>query len=193
MFTDGQTPSFREKPSDLPTASQAAWASALVSAIQGITNVGLTPVVELVSVQPGSPDVGRVVDQTPLNDKNPETGKNIQDTVKWLNMAVGRPDVMSCDGERIYMRSQAFNYDGTRLPLKAKAWNGQADMGAPPPDQDTDHSHLFAATVRVRRQADVAADPGFDLHRFLAMVGRSPARSRCGYRFPAQLTMSVIG
>ena len=44
------------------------------SAIQGITNNGLTPVVELVSVQPGSPDVGRVVDQTPPANLEVEAG-----------------------------------------------------------------------------------------------------------------------
>jgi hypothetical protein len=56
-------------------------------------------------------------------------------------MAVGRPDVLSCDGERIYMRSQAFDLQGKRLRMRPKttgAAEGSMQGGA-----DT---HLFCPT-----------------------------------------------
>jgi outer membrane protein assembly factor BamB len=89
---------------------------------------------------------GEIVSENVSDGHQKIEGKDHQDYVTWLNMPAARTDILSTANDLIYMRSQAFNYDGTRLPLKAKAWNGQADMGAPPPDQDTDHSHLFAAT-----------------------------------------------
>ena len=35
-------------------------------------------------------------------------------------MAVGRTDILSCDGKRLYMRSQAFDLAGNRLALGPK-------------------------------------------------------------------------
>ena len=87
---------------------------------------------------------GRLLCENTIGDRLPDSDDNLQTKMKGLDMPTALPDVLSSDGDRIYMRSQAFNYDGTRLPLKAKAWNGQADMGAPPPDQDTDHSQRSA-------------------------------------------------
>jgi len=58
---------------------------------------------------------GELISATTLDERNPETGENIQELVKWLNMPVGRPDILSCDGQRIYMRSQAFDLEGRRL------------------------------------------------------------------------------
>jgi outer membrane protein assembly factor BamB len=60
---------------------------------------------------------GAVVSETALDERNPATGKNIQELVKWLNMPVGCPDILSCDGQRIYMRSQAFDFEGRRLAM----------------------------------------------------------------------------
>ena len=41
---------------------------------------------------------GKAVSETAIDERNPATGKNMQELVKWLNMPVGRPDVLSCDG-----------------------------------------------------------------------------------------------
>jgi outer membrane protein assembly factor BamB len=60
---------------------------------------------------------GEVVSETPMDNRNPETGKDMQELVKWLNMPVARPDILSCDGQRIYMRSQSFDLEGKRLHL----------------------------------------------------------------------------
>jgi len=61
--------------------------------------------------------------------------------VKWLNMPVGRPDILSCDGDRVYMRSQAFDLQGKRLrmgPTLANRNEGKYQGGA--------ETHLFCPT-----------------------------------------------
>jgi len=84
---------------------------------------------------------GAVVSQTVLNEKNPATGENIQDTVKWLNMAVGRPDVLSSDDKHIYMRSQAFDLKGKRLAV-GPTLKGPAEGT----QQGGERTHLFCPT-----------------------------------------------
>ena len=69
------------------------------------------------------------------------TGGNVQDTVKWLNMAVGRPDILSSDGRRLYMRSQAFDLEGTRL-----AMGPEIDGRAEGTRQGGETTHLFCPT-----------------------------------------------
>ena len=94
------------------------------------------------------PVTGAVKSETMLDENEPETGKKVQDFISWLNMPVALPDVLSCDGELIYMRSQPFRLDGTRLPLEAmaRADGTEGDRGAPLPDQDRRFAHLFSPT-----------------------------------------------
>ncbi|MEA3226368.1 MAG: PQQ-binding-like beta-propeller repeat protein, partial [Planctomycetota bacterium] len=58
---------------------------------------------------------GKMISVTILDGRDPKTGGDVQELVKWLNMPVGRPDILSCDNRRIYMRSQAFDLQGKRL------------------------------------------------------------------------------
>jgi outer membrane protein assembly factor BamB len=60
---------------------------------------------------------GDLLSETVLDDRNPATGGNVLELVKWLNMPVGRPDILSCDEKQIYMRSQAFDFQGHRLAM----------------------------------------------------------------------------
>ena len=62
-----------------------------------------------------NPTTGRLITERILDETNPETGENLQDTVDWLNMAVGMPDILSSDGTNIYMRSQPLDETGQRL------------------------------------------------------------------------------
>ena len=84
---------------------------------------------------------GNFVSETVLDERNPENGRNIQELVKWLNMPVGSPDILSCDDRRIYMRSQAFDLEGKRLAV------GPATEG---PQEGTlqgpEGTHLFCPT-----------------------------------------------
>ena len=90
---------------------------------------------------------GRLLSETLLDDRDPETGKDLQAYVSWLNMPVALPDVLSTDGRFVYMRSQAFKLDGTRLPLEKMPAGGDADQGAPPATQKPEFAHLFSPTV----------------------------------------------
>ena len=80
------------------------------------------------------PKTGRKTAETVIDDRDPETGEDLQMKMKALDMPVALPDVLSCDGKQIYMRAQAFNLDGVRqgvAPIK--------DDEAP-----TDGAHLFS-------------------------------------------------
>jgi outer membrane protein assembly factor BamB len=89
---------------------------------------------------------GAILSQTVLGDHDAATGKDLQDYVSWLNMPVALPDILSSDGRLIYMRSQPFHPDGTRLPLEKMPAGADADQGAPPATQDPQYAHLFCPT-----------------------------------------------
>jgi len=84
---------------------------------------------------------GEMISQTVLDDRNPRTGGNIQELIKWLNMPVGRPDILSCDDTRIYMRSQVFDKQGKRLEIGPEIQGPQEGMR-----QGGDSTHLFCPT-----------------------------------------------
>ncbi len=74
-------------------------------------------------------ETGRLLGEKVLDDRDPETGGSLQDRVRGLNMPVALPDILSSDGERIFMRSQVMDREGERLVL------GPGNSGYP---------HLFA-------------------------------------------------
>lgn len=117
------------------------------------------------------PESGRVLSETVLNDRD-ATGKSIQDYVSWLNMPTALPDILSSDGRYVYMRSQPFRLDGTRLPLQAMPHGADADQGAPAPIQKVEYAHLFSPT-------------GFlddtEWHRSYWMYGSTFVSGWCGY------------
>ena len=89
------------------------------------------------------PTTGRVLSETVLDDSAAESDQRLQKYVSWLNMPTGLPDILSCDGRYVYMRSQPFKLDGSRLPLEAMPSGPDADRGAPPATQRADIAHLF--------------------------------------------------
>lgn len=62
-------------------------------------------------------NTGKLISEVVLDDKNPKTGNDVQELIKWLNMPVGRPDILSSQHDHIYMRSQAFDLEGNRLAM----------------------------------------------------------------------------
>jgi hypothetical protein len=80
---------------------------------------------------------GRVVFERVLYDQ-----QNPQKDVKVLNMPVASTDILSCDGEMVYMLSQAFGLQGNRLQT--------LDPTCEPPDRATmqlgEGAHLFSPT-----------------------------------------------
>lgn len=92
------------------------------------------------------PKTGRLLSETILDEHDATTGKDLQDYVSWLNMPVALPDILSSDGRLIYMRSECFNPDGTRVALEKFPLGEDADRGAPPATQRPDRAHLFCPT-----------------------------------------------
>jgi len=75
------------------------------------------------------PATGRKLSETILDDRDPDTGQNLQSHVKALAMPVSLPDILSGDGRYIYMRSQRFDPNGTRrqiAPLPVDEQVGEA-------------------------------------------------------------------
>ncbi len=72
------------------------------------------------------PATGRKLSETILDDRDPQTGKNLQSLVEQLRMPVALPDILSSDERYVYMRSQRFDPNGQRqqialLPLTEQA------------------------------------------------------------------------
>lgn len=83
---------------------------------------------------------GELMKTTVLDDKDPDTGENLQSKIATLQMPVGLPDILSCDGSYVYMRSQKMDLDGTRMEIGPVSGNA-AEQGAA---QEGDGRHLFA-------------------------------------------------
>ncbi|MHC4242569.1 MAG: outer membrane protein assembly factor BamB family protein [Planctomycetota bacterium] len=82
------------------------------------------------------PKTGRKLSETILDDKVPGTQENLQVHIQGLNMPVALPDILSCDGRYVYMRSLPFDLTGKRkfvtyVPVK---------------EQQGDDLHLFCPT-----------------------------------------------
>ncbi|MGD8239315.1 MAG: PQQ-binding-like beta-propeller repeat protein [Armatimonadota bacterium] len=84
---------------------------------------------------------GRLLSETVLDERDPETGENIQVHVKRLTMPVALPDVLSGDGRHVYMRSQVFDMQGKRQDIAPHA----AALGAHAAVQEGETRHLFSS------------------------------------------------
>jgi len=82
------------------------------------------------------PAIGKKLSETILDNKDPETGQNLQVHIQALNMPVALPDILSSDGKYVYMRSLPFTLEGKR---KFVAY-------VPVKDQEGDDLHLFCPT-----------------------------------------------
>jgi hypothetical protein len=98
---------------------------------------------------------GRPVYETVLNDVDPTTGKDLQFKMQDRNLPAALPDILSCDGKAIFMKSQKFDLDGRR-PTVETSRDANDQMG---PD-----AHLFAP-------AGFLDDTGF--HRVCMLYGKT--------------------
>lgn len=85
------------------------------------------------------PKTGRKLSETVIDDRDPETGQNLQSKMKGQDMPVALPDILSSDGRSVYMRAQAFDMKGVRrqiAPMKlgpdAVRRRGAAEEAASP-------------------------------------------------------------
>jgi outer membrane protein assembly factor BamB len=79
------------------------------------------------------PVTGRKLGEVVWDEKDPESGKNMQIHVRGLHMPVALSDVLSSDGTHIYMRSQKIDVEGKRLEIPVEGVDNQPAEG----------SHLF--------------------------------------------------
>jgi hypothetical protein len=81
---------------------------------------------------------GELISEHIMTDEDPERpGRSFQYRARGLNMPVGLPDILSCDEQNIYMRSQQFDFAGKRkhfTPLSAVPGRSRAGV------------HLFSPT-----------------------------------------------
>lgn len=89
---------------------------------------------------------GRLLSETVLSERDPASGKMIQDYARQHNMPVSLPDILSCDGQLVYMRSQPFDLSGKRLPLEALPYAGNPERYSIPVTQNPQYAHLFSPT-----------------------------------------------
>jgi outer membrane protein assembly factor BamB len=62
-------------------------------------------------------ETGRRLSETVMDETNPETGNNMQEKLKILQMPVGLPDILVADDQLVYMKSQKFDPQGQRLEI----------------------------------------------------------------------------
>lgn len=113
-------------------------------------------------------ETGELISQTAIDEKNPDTGENLQERLQILNMPVGLTDILSCDGKRVFMRSQEFDLEGNRVAVGPHSGT-PSEQGSV---QKGDTAHLFAPM-------GFLDDTWF--HRAYWVYGRSFAGGHSGY------------
>ena len=111
---------------------------------------------------------GDLISETTIDEKDPETGENLQTRLQVLNMPVGLTDVLSSDGQRVYMRSQEFDLAGNRQAIGPHSGN-PVQQGSV---QKGETAHLFAPMGYLDETW---------FHRAYWVYGRSFAGGHSGY------------
>ena len=111
---------------------------------------------------------GSMVAESIIDEIDPETGNNLQMRHETLQMPVGLPDILSSDGESVYMKSQRLDQEGKRFDIGPNSGDfaGQASVHA------GKHAHLFAPM-------GFLDDTWF--HRSYWVYGKSFAGGHAGY------------
>jgi len=79
------------------------------------------------------PLTGEVISTVKMDEHDPNTGENLHAHVRVLDMPVASSDILSSEGEFLFMRSQPFDLEGRRQRVRHVPIN----------DQRGDDSHLF--------------------------------------------------
>jgi outer membrane protein assembly factor BamB len=85
-------------------------------------------------------ETGRKISETIMDDKNPETGNNMQEKVMNLQMPVGLADILSSDGKHVFMKSQKFTLDGKRIEIGPNSGSFVEQVSK----QRGEDAHIFA-------------------------------------------------
>ncbi len=111
---------------------------------------------------------GSKISERILDDSDPDSGENLQVHVKKLNMPVALPDILSGDGQYVFMRSQRFDLEGTRQQIPP--YSGDHDEQGS--QQYGEGVHLFCPTGFL--------DNAY-MHRTYWVFGKSWASGAGGY------------
>jgi len=118
---------------------------------------------------------GKLLTETALDETDPDTGGNLQEKIKTLQMPVGLADILTSDGKQVFLRSQKFNLEGQRL-------------GTGPTSGDA----VENASVQKGSDAHVFAPFGFLddswFHRSYWVYGRSFSGGHNGFYQAAKFT-----
>ena len=77
-----------------------------------------------------NPETGEKLSEAVLDEFHPDTGENLHAYVQSLDMPVGLPDILSSDGQYLYMRSQQFDLNGDRTQIGVRYIGNQLGEGA---------------------------------------------------------------
>ena len=113
-------------------------------------------------------DSGEVLVHKIIDDRDPESGGDLQDRIQTLQMPVALNDILSSDGKLTYLRSQKIEKDGKRIEIGPISGNPAA-QGA---KQAGEGAHVFAPM-------GFLDDSWF--HRSYWVYGRNFAGGHSGY------------
>lgn len=88
------------------------------------------------------PVTGRKVSETVLDENDPATGKNLQTLIEAKYMPIANDDILSSDGERVYMQEQNFDMQGNRIIVAPTLPGGKRRAQA----EVASKRHLFCQT-----------------------------------------------
>jgi hypothetical protein len=118
-----------------------------------------------------NPATGENISETILNEIDPETGLNLQTKMPGKAMPVANPDILSCDGEYIYMGAQKFDFEGKRVGVDAPRDKEKTQTG--------EGRHLFCPTGFL---------DGNWFHRSYMMYGLTGGEGHGEYTTPPNIT-----
>ncbi len=74
-----------------------------------------------------NPGTGKLISENVMDNQVPGTDKQLEDLLMGKHMPVAMPDILSSDGQYVYMKSQTFTLDGKRLRIKPQRPDTQYD------------------------------------------------------------------
>jgi hypothetical protein len=84
------------------------------------------------------PRTGQVIGERVFDDRDPESDENLQVRLQGLNMPVALNDILSCDEQYVYMKSQRFDGEGQREAIEVPTLDARQQKG--------ETAHLFCPT-----------------------------------------------
>lgn len=119
---------------------------------------------------------GKTLVEVAYTDRDPESGKALDELHKTLQMPTALSDILSSDGKgTIYLRSQKIDGDGRRIGVAPVSGNAIQQGAA----QRGEHPHLFAAFGYLDAEW---------FHRALWIYGENSAGGHNGYYQPGKYT-----